>query len=63
MSFLVARWRPTQAAACRVCRRSPGRRLLRLPRPLPPAAVAAACGGATAAAVLLLLCVCKVVVY
>jgi len=26
MSFLVARWRPMHAAACRVCRRCPGRR-------------------------------------
>jgi len=38
MSFLVARWRPTQAAWCRVWRRPP------------LAAVAAACGGGEAAA-------------
>jgi len=45
MSFLVARWRPMQAAACRVCRRCPGRRLHQS-----PAAAVAACGGAADAA-------------
>jgi len=58
MSFFVARWPPTQAAACRICRRClaasggsdyRGRCCLRRPPP--------------ATALLLLLCVGNVVVY
>jgi len=55
MSFLVARRRPMQAAACRVCRRCP------LRRHTPHAPITCGCGAPPTP--LLLLCVGKVVVY